>query len=163
MPSVVRRRRLAGFTLLELMAAVAIVVVLASLAIPGYRQYVLRAQRSVARAALVDIAAKLEVEALQHRRYPSNFDFYLRRGDGDSGLLGEVEIGLDRRGRFIAEGLSDPASIYSIRLNRTDRTFELRATAQHDQTADRRCQVLILNSTGLRSALPGNAPECWSR
>lgn len=162
-PTAANRRHAAGFTLLELMIAAAIVALLAGIAIPSYQQYVLRTQRAVARAALVDIAAKMEVEALKTRSYPTNFDFYLRRGSGDSALLGEVEIGIDRRGRFIAEGLSDPASIYSIRLTATARAFELVATAQHDQAADTRCSALVLTSTGMRSALPGNRPECWSR
>lgn len=163
MPVTAKHRTTAGFTLLELMVAVAIVALLATLALPGYQQYVLRTQRAVARAALVDIAAKMEVEALKDRRYPTTFDFYLRRAEGDDGLLGEVEIGIDRKGRFVADGIDDPASLYSIRLTATDTAFELRATAQHEQARDRRCNVLVLTSTGLRSSAPDNHAECWSR
>lgn len=163
MPTATARRHHGGFTLLELMIAAVIVALLAGIAIPSYRQYVLRTHRAMARATLVDIAAKLEVEALKNRRYPSDFDFYLRRGNGDSTLLGEDEFGIDRHGRLLADGVSDPASLYAIRLVATARTFELTATAQHDQAADTRCRVLVLTSAGMRRALPDNHPECWSR
>lgn len=158
-----RHRTMPGFTLPEVMIGAAIVALLATLAVPGYQQYVLRTQRALARATLVDIAARLEVAALHQRRYPDDFEFYFRGMDGQGALTGVVEVGLDRTGRINADDLDDPDSLYSIRLTRAGTTFELRASARHAQARDTRCPVLVLSSTGLRSAPPHDDPDCWSR
>lgn len=49
-----------GFTLIELLIALAVVGILASLALPSYREHVIRARQSEARAALLDNAHYLE-------------------------------------------------------------------------------------------------------
>jgi type IV pilus assembly protein PilE len=53
-------RRLHGFTLTELMIVVAIVGVLASIAVPSYRSYVVRANRADAQKALLVMAQAME-------------------------------------------------------------------------------------------------------
>ena len=49
-----------GFSLVELMMVIVIIAILASVAVPGYRDYVQRAQRVDATAALLRIAAAQE-------------------------------------------------------------------------------------------------------
>ena len=44
-----------GFTLIELIIAVAIVAVLASIAYPSYTQYVVRSNRAAAQAEMMDL------------------------------------------------------------------------------------------------------------
>ena len=46
----------AGFTLLELMLTLVVVALLLSIAVPGYRRYVIRAQNAAAIAGIGDIA-----------------------------------------------------------------------------------------------------------
>ena len=45
-----------GFTLIELMIAVAIVGILAAVAYPAYTQYMIRANRAAAQSEMMDIA-----------------------------------------------------------------------------------------------------------
>lgn len=50
----------AGFTLIELMIAVAIIAILAMIAYPSYQQYVLKSHRVDAKTALLDLATRQE-------------------------------------------------------------------------------------------------------
>lgn len=68
------RKPNAGFSLVELMIAVAIIGILASVAIPSYRDYVRRGQIPDALAALSDYRIKLEAYYQDYRNY----------GDGDA-------------------------------------------------------------------------------
>jgi type IV pilus assembly protein PilE len=59
-PEVQPRRRVAGFTLIELMIAVAIVAILAAVAMPSYQSYIRRGQLSEAFTTLSDMRVKME-------------------------------------------------------------------------------------------------------
>lgn len=58
-----------GFTLIELMIAVAIVGLLAMVAYPSYTQYIIRANRSAAQAQMLDIANRQQQFLLANRAY----------------------------------------------------------------------------------------------
>ena len=58
-----------GFTLIELMVAVAIVGILAAIALPSYRDYVMRGNRSAAQAEMMDIANREQQFLLANRSY----------------------------------------------------------------------------------------------
>ena len=58
-----------GFTLIELMIVVAIIALLAAIAVPSYSKYTMRANRSEARNALLDIAARQERYYSNNRKY----------------------------------------------------------------------------------------------
>jgi type IV pilus assembly protein PilE len=60
-----------GFTLIELMIAVAIVAILVAVALPSYRDYVLRGQLADARNLLSSTAARLEQFYQDNRNYGS--------------------------------------------------------------------------------------------
>ncbi|WP_272868019.1 type IV pilin protein [Azohydromonas sediminis] len=64
-----QRRRQAGFTLIEVMIAVAVVAILASIAVPSYRDYVRRGQLPEAFAALADARVKMEQYYQDNRNY----------------------------------------------------------------------------------------------
>lgn len=67
-------QRKKGFTLLELMIVVAIVGILASIAYPSYRKYVIRSNRGEAKAALLELAQYMErnfTEANAYNKLPS--------------------------------------------------------------------------------------------
>ena len=59
----------AGFTLLELMIVVVVLAILAAVALPSYRDYILRSQLAEATTNLADVAAKLEQFFQDNRTY----------------------------------------------------------------------------------------------
>ena len=63
------KTKLRGFTLVELMVTVAIIVILASIAIPSYLEHITSAKRSEAQGALVSFANAMEQWSLQNGSY----------------------------------------------------------------------------------------------
>jgi len=63
------RKRTRGFTLIELMIAVAILAIIAAVALPLYRQYSMRTYRAEAQADLMACAQGLERLAAANFRY----------------------------------------------------------------------------------------------
>ena len=64
------RRR--GFTLIELMIAVALVAILAAVALPSYTEYIKRSSRGAAQSELVELAAVQEKIFLNSNAYASS-------------------------------------------------------------------------------------------
>lgn len=58
-----------GFTLIELMVAMAVLAILAAIAYPGYMDYTQRARLAEARSQLMDTRAKLEQFYQDNRTY----------------------------------------------------------------------------------------------
>jgi prepilin-type N-terminal cleavage/methylation domain-containing protein len=71
----IRRRPSQGFTLIELMITVAIVAILAAIAIPNYRNYVIRGQLVDATTALAALRANMERYYQDNRTYIGSVAF----------------------------------------------------------------------------------------
>jgi type IV pilus assembly protein PilE len=67
----VKRSNIKGFTLLELMIVVAIVGILAAVALPSYRKYIIRSARIAAQAELLELASQQEKIFLNLNSYTS--------------------------------------------------------------------------------------------
>ena len=65
-------KKTAGFTLIELMITVAVIVILAAIALPSYNQYIARAKRAEARAAILQAEGWLERFYTENNRYTNN-------------------------------------------------------------------------------------------
>ncbi len=52
--------RVSGFTLVELLMAMLVLGILLSIAIPGYKDYLIRANKSAVKAAMLEIASRQE-------------------------------------------------------------------------------------------------------
>ncbi|SNY54488.1 type IV pilus assembly protein PilE [Arsukibacterium tuosuense] len=128
-----------GFSLIELMVAVAIVGILSAIAYPSYQQYVLKTHRAEASRLLLSAANMQEQQLADHGRYTDNL-----------ALLGVAADGTSASGRYkLQVVLSDTSS------------FELTALAQGPQTADRDCLVYTLDHTGRRNYSLPSSLFCW--
>lgn len=84
-----RKRTVAGFTLIELMVVVVIVAILAMVAYPSYQAYTVRSRRADAQAALVQAANQQERFFTQCNWYAKNVTGAKACGaDSSSGILG---------------------------------------------------------------------------
>ena len=81
------KNEVTGFTLIELMIVIVIVAVLAAIAMPSYRQYVLRTHRTEAKRSLLNVAVAQEKFYLQNNTYagPSALKIAPPAGLGISG------------------------------------------------------------------------------
>lgn len=148
-----------GFTLIELMITLVVVAILASIAVPTYRQYVLRSHRVEAKTALLSIAADQEKFYLQRNRYANDAELVSAKADGGLGFQRNTENGW-----------------YSLKLVPDDednpQAWSIEAQAAGSQTSDANCKFFSLNSVGARRAGPnldgsgvtdGTSEECWGR
>lgn len=140
-----RIHRIAGFTLIELMVVLLIVGILGTVAVPAYRQYVIRAHRTEAKTALLRLAANQERHHLQHNTYTD-----------DLAALG------------FAAGVSDNG-VYTLSVPIADATsFQAAAVPTPggglndvDMSRDEACARFTIDAAGRRSAFPDPGDACW--
>ena len=140
-----------GFTLIELMITVAIVGILASIAIPSYRQYIAQANRAEAKTALLTNAQFLERNFTELNCY--------HRSDATC-TTAAISVVLP-----VTRTPESGAQLYAVSLQAaTATTFTLQAVPQGNMTGDA-CGTLTLNHLGVKartgSGLTVN--ECWDK
>ena len=154
-----------GFSLMELLIAVAIVGILAAIAYPSYQSQVLRTKRTAAKTALSTLATGQEQFRGNRKRYASTLS---ELGYGASTLYLDGDGNLDTS--------SSGASIYAISLtgygasttancsssgSAGSHSYTLIATPQGSQSGDSDCANLCLAHTGERGSSAGDPKECW--
>ncbi len=137
-----RQQRARGFSLIELMVAVAIVGILAAVAYPAYRDSIAKTRRADAKIALTQGAA-------QQEKFFSRFSHY----SGTLSLIG---------------GATSPEGFYGLAVATTSSGlgFTLTATpaAGSPQLSDSRCATFTLSHTGAKGAENSSnvtSPDCW--
>lgn len=143
-----------GFTLLELMIAVVIVAILASIALPSFTSQLRRAHRSEGTAALLSIQTAQEKMYLQYGRYA---------------VGGE----LSSAATATTPGLNIPATTtsgyYSLTITSASAgasDYTATATAAGSQARDTKCASLVVNSAGVKSSKDNGGAattECWTK
>lgn len=139
--------RNSGFTLLELMVVLVILVLLAGLALPGYRDLVHKSRRSDARVSLSRVALLQERYYLNVNRYAGDF------AELDASFASGNTIDSD-------------AGHYALELHPTDdgAGWTVVASAVDDQKVDDACVRFLLDSHGTRTAFDGAGNtnlQCW--
>ena len=137
-----------GFSLIELMIVVAIVSLLATLAVGGYRNYLLRASRTDARLALLAIQAAQEKYFLQNNAYAQNLATVIAAPPAGLGIS------------LTAGGVTNSGK-YTISFTAaTPTTYTIQAVATGNQNKDTpACLTFTINEQGTRT--PADSTGCW--
>ena len=133
-----------GVTLLELMVVAVVIAVLGMVALPSYRQYSMRAQRTEAKTALLQLATAQERFYLQNNTYTANF----------------AALNLT--------GMSEN-SVYTLAIPLANaQTYQANAVPTagggvngKDMTSDVECARFDITAQGLKTAQPDPNTVCW--
>ncbi len=140
----IKPKGMSGFTLIELMIAVVIVGIIASIAVPSYQNYIRQSNRAVAKSILYENAQFMERFYTENNRYDQNIA-------GNA-----VAIPMTQSPR-------SGAAQYTISLQVANSTFTLRAIPNAGSSmAGDACGTLTLTHTGQQGA-GGSIAECWNR
>jgi len=161
MTSAVRQpNRQRGFTLVELIVAVSIVGLLTAIALPTYRTYTMRANRAVAKAALVDLATRQETYFVDRKAYAGslsdiNANGFLSRDSTMTSAQGNTTIYSLSMAAHNTSTCPATGSVGST-------SYTLIATPVGNQASDS-CGSLCMTSTGIRLTSASTPADCWSR
>lgn len=131
-----------GFTLIELMIAVAIIAVLAGIAYPSYVNYTTNTRRAAAAACLTEMSQFME------RYYTTNMSYV-----GSKAARQESSCEQELASFYSFDVVGDP----------TATAFSITATPQGVQAdRDTKCGTLGLNQVGSKSETGSGEPaDCW--
>ncbi len=137
-----QKHTLLGFTLVEILIAMAIIGILTTIAYPSYLNYVLKSRRSDALSTISQDQIILE------RCYAQNFAYNAACA------------------AMPAFPQTSPQGYYTITLtNLSASTYTLTATPLGTQVKDTTCMSMSANQAGVKTALDNSAaasPKCWT-
>jgi type IV pilus assembly protein PilE len=139
-----RKTAVSGFTLIELMIAVAIVAIIAGIAFPSYMESVRKSNRADAKSELSDVAQRLQ-------RCFTAYSSYNNAACGVAAAVTDPNTITSREGFYEISGVIDAA------------TYTLTATpiAGTTQDNDAKCTAFSLNQAGARTATGSLGNDCW--
>jgi type IV pilus assembly protein PilE len=140
-----------GVTLIELVVVMLIVGILAAVAIPSYRSYVIRSQRSDAKDAVLALATQQEKHYLQCNTYATAIAAATNCGAGQ--LQGAAT---SKSGWYALSIVGGNATAYTVRAT---------AINGENQWQDTDCRDFTVTEAGVRTARDSgtadNTAECW--
>jgi type IV pilus assembly protein PilE len=132
-----------GITLIELMIVVVIISILAVIAYPNYREFVARAERNEAKAALLQIATN------QERFYMNNNRYACRNEMARLGFAGAGPIETD-------------SGTYTVDITLCDaNNFVAVAAYNPSDTEETKCNLFQITGRNVKTSAPDT--DCWTR
>jgi type IV pilus assembly protein PilE len=147
------RRRLMGFTLIELVVAMVVAAILAAIAIPSYSNYVRKSRRTEAKTVLLDLAS------LEERFYSTNNSY-----TSTPAQLGYATLPFNTASNYysIAQTTFTPAVGATAAIPAgTPAYFLFTATPLGNQLNDAGCTSFTIDSAGVQGATGTDAANCW--
>lgn len=146
-----RKARQRGVTLIELVVVIMIVGILAAVAIPSYRNYVVRSQRADAKDALLALATQQEKHYLQCNTYATTIDVATNCAAGE---LQAADV--SKNGWYQLDIPNGNATVFTVRAT---------AVNGENQWQDTACRTFTVDQAGVRTAAEDggadNTAECW--
>jgi len=136
----------AGFSLIELMIVVAILGIIVAFAYPTYNDFANEGRRSEGKAALTEVAHKLE-------------RCFSAVGAYDNASCDNTNV----EGGDVDTATATENGYYNISASARDATsFTLQAVPQGIQASDDECETLTLDETGTKGETgSGTVTDCW--
>ena len=140
-------RRVAGFTMIEMLIIVAVIAILGVVAFPSYSAYMVRAHRSAASSFMLEVASRQERALLDSRGYATSL----------AGLPGMT----------VPESVARNYTLTttSPRTGITTPSYEVKAVPIGRQLArDTKCATLTITEAGTRAVTgTGTVSSCWDQ
>jgi type IV pilus assembly protein PilE len=134
--------KMRGITLIELMIVVVVIGIMAAVAYPNYREFVARANRNEAKAALLRIATNQERFYLQNNTYTCDM----------------TRLGFPVPNNFVTDSRT-----YTVDVTFCDAN-NFNAQAVYNIPGDPeagKCGTFLINGRNVKQSLPD--PNCWTR
>lgn len=142
-----------GFSLIELMIALAVVGILTAVAVPGYQNYMRSAYRAEARTALLEVAQWME----RHFSMTQSYQTSSQGSAINNAALTTAGLAVTPRAGAVRYNISFSAGP-------TQTTYTLQAVPTGAQAADTRCGTLTLTNLQVRGVSgTGSVADCWTR
>ena len=134
-----------GFTLVELLIALAILGILVGVAVPSYNQYIMKSHRTDAINSLTDLSLRLE------QRYTTLNSY------------AEATIAANNAQTDVLDSATSAEGRYTLSIDSaTDAAFSITATPIGPQAKDYVCKKFTLSNLGIKSVSgTGDQSECW--
>ena len=135
------RKYMRGVTLLELLIVLVVISILAAIAYPNYREYITRAKRTEAKAALLQIATQQERFYLQNNSFTQNL----------------LVLGFATTPNFTTDSESYVINVGAANAN----GFTATATFQLGGDEAGKCLTFQIDDRGAKTSAPD--ADCWTR